>query len=118
VRWPACRVEVAERSMEPAFRPGDWLLVWRGAGRRAPGVRPGQVVIAQHPGDRRLLLLKRVAWREPGGWWLASDNPLAGAVDSARFGPVPPGLIVGRVLLRYRRGRRRVPAAADPPGAP
>ena len=35
----------------------------------------------------------------------ASDNPQAGAVDSRAFGVVPPSLIEGRVLWRYRRGR-------------
>ena len=112
-RWPIMRVAVAENSMVPALRPGDWLLAWRT--RR---VRPGQVVLAIHPGRPGFLLVKRVAWGEEprgggagsgaaGGWWLASDNPGAGAVDSARFGPVPPELIVARVLLRYWPVRRR-----------
>ncbi|HUL26549.1 MAG TPA: nickel-type superoxide dismutase maturation protease [Streptosporangiaceae bacterium] len=106
MRWPIWRVAVAERSMQPALDPGDWLLV-----RRAirPGhvlrLRPGQVVVARHPGRPDLLLVKRAARQEGGGWWLASDNPGAGAVDSRAFGPVPPSLIEGRVLLRYHRGR-------------
>ena len=105
--WPVIRVAVAEHSMVPALLPGDWLLAWRT--RR---VRPGQVVLAWHPQRPGFLLVKRVAWWEqaaPGGWWLASDNPGAGAVDSARFGPVPADLIVARVLLRYWPIRRRQP---------
>ncbi len=114
MRWPLWRVAVAERSMEPALLPGDWLIVWRGLLTRrhpAPGqavkVRPGQLVIARHPGLPGTLLVKRVAWREAGGWWLVSDNPSAGGVDSFRFGPVPPDLVEGRVLLRYWPPRRR-----------
>jgi hypothetical protein len=132
-RWPVVRVSVAEESMTPALRPGDWLLAWRT--RR---VRPGQVVLAWHPQRPGFLLVKRVAWAEPGGtpgargdggrepamreasppcgagegasgWWLASDNPVAGAVDSARFGPVPAEKIVARVLFRYWPVRRRPP---------
>jgi nickel-type superoxide dismutase maturation protease len=99
--WPLLRVAVAERSMEPALRPGDWLLA-----RRTRRVRPGQVVLAWHPQRPGFLLVKRAAWLEPGGWWLASDNPAAGAVDSARFGPVPAGNIVAVVLLRYWPVRR------------
>lgn len=38
---------------------------------------------------------------EADGWWLESDNPEAGAVDSRAFGPVPAELIEGRVLVRY-----------------
>jgi nickel-type superoxide dismutase maturation protease len=100
VHWPIGRVKVAERSMEPALRPGDWLLV-----RRTRRIRPGQIVLARHPERPDMLLVKRVACRVYGGWWLASDNPGAGAVDSRRFGAVPGPLIVGRVLARYRRPR-------------
>jgi nickel-type superoxide dismutase maturation protease len=104
VHWPVIRVAVAERSMEPALRPGDWLLV-----RRTRRIRAGQIVVARHPGRSGLLIVKRAARRVEGegggGWWLESDNPGAGAVDSRRFGPVPPALIEGRVLLRYWRSR-------------
>jgi signal peptidase I len=120
VRWPVWRVVVAERSMEPALLPGDRLLVWRGLGPRrlravdaaGPGrrigVTAGQVVVARDPQQPELLVVKRAAWREAGGWWVTADNPGAGGVDSFRFGPVPLNLIEGRVLGRYwpvwRRG--------------
>ena len=117
-RWPVMRVAVAEESMTPALRPGDWLLAWR-----TDRVRPGQVVLAWHPQRPGFLLVKRVAWQveasgearaggatgEGSGWWLASDNPAAGAIDSARFGPVPAEKIVARVLFRYWPVRRRPP---------
>jgi nickel-type superoxide dismutase maturation protease len=105
--WPLLRVEVAEQSMLPALRPGDWLLA-----RRTRRVRAGQVVLAWHPERPGFLLVKRAARRVEGdgevggGWWLESDNPAAGAVDSSRFGPVPAEKIVGRVLVRYWRPRR------------
>jgi len=95
-RWPLLRVEVAEQSMLPALRPGDWLLA-----RRTRRIRPGQVVLAWHPARPDFLLIKRAARRVEGGWWLVSDNPAAGAVDSGRFGPVGEEMIVGRVLARY-----------------
>ena len=100
MHWPVLRVTVAERSMQPALNPGDWLLV-----RRTRRVRPGQIVLARHPGRPDLLLVKRAARRDGDGWWLASDNPAAGAVDSRRFGVVPRALIVGHVLGRYHRAR-------------
>ncbi len=105
MRWPIWRIAVAERSMQPALDPGDWILARRTI---RPGrtlrLQPGQIVVARHPGRPGLLIIKRVARREPGGWWLSSDNPGAGAVDSRAFGPVPPDLIEGRVLRRYHRG--------------
>ena len=107
MRWPLWRVAVAERSMEPALRPGDWLVVRR---TMVPGrslrVRAGQLVVARHPGRPGLLIVKRAARLDAGGWWLASDNPAAGAVDSRAFGAIPGHLIEGRVLLRYRRAYR------------
>ena len=105
-RAPLLRVKVAEVSMLPALRPGDWLLV-----RRTRRIRPGQIVLARHPGRPDMLIVKRAARRvevdreAAGGWWLTSDNPAPAAVDSRRFGPVPDALIEGRVLLRYWRPR-------------
>ena len=99
---PLVRIAVAERSMEPVLRPGDWLLV-----RRTRRVRAGQIVVARHPGRPAMLIVKRAARRQDGGWWLESANPAAGAVDSARFGVVPDALIEGRVLVRYWPLRRR-----------
>jgi len=107
MRWPFWRVAVAERFMEPALHPGDWLFVYRTITRGRPlRVRPGQVVVARHPERPDMLIVKRAARRERDGWWLTSDNPAAGAVDSRAFGTVPLGLIEGRVLVRYRRSRR------------
>jgi nickel-type superoxide dismutase maturation protease len=104
VHWPIWRAKVTERSMEPALRPGDCLLI-----RRTRRIRPGQVVVARHPDRPEMLLVKRAARRAGGGWWLESDNPGAGAVDSRRFGAVPGSLIEGRVLVRYWRARSLLP---------
>ncbi len=104
MRWPLARFAVAERSMEPSLRPGDWLLVWRGFRvGNPPRVRAGQIVIARHPGRADMLVIKRAVRRHADGWWLASDNQDAGAVDSRSFGPVPQAAIEGRLLLRYHR---------------
>jgi nickel-type superoxide dismutase maturation protease len=102
MRWPLWRVAVAERSMEPTLRPGDWLVVLR-----TTRVRPGQVVISRHPGRPGMLVVKRAAQRGPAGWWLISDSENGAAVDSRAFGAVPAQLIEGRVLLRYWPLRRR-----------
>ncbi|MWK33640.1 nickel-type superoxide dismutase maturation protease [Actinomadura sp. J1-007] len=90
-------VEVEGASMLPALRPGDWLLVLNGA-----RVAPGDLVVARHPRRDGLLVVKRAAHREAGGWWLESDNQGApGRQDSWDFGAVPDGLVEGRVVARY-----------------
>jgi hypothetical protein len=65
-------------------------------------------VIARHPDLPGLLLVKRAVRWEQGGWWLESDNLEVGAIDSRRFGIVPPELIEGRVLARYWPLRREM----------
>ena len=107
MRWPITRVAVSNRSMQPALNPGDWLFVRRTIRPgRTVRIRPGQFVVARHPGRPHVLIVKRAVRREPGGWWLEADNPVAGAVDSRVFGAVPAALIEGRVLWRYRPVRR------------
>ena len=87
--------------MEPGLMPGDRLIAWRGFRSRAVHVAAGQVLVARHPQDAGMLIVKRAAWREADGWWVTADNPAAGGVDSLRLGPVPSALIEGRVLGRY-----------------
>ncbi|NDU73027.1 S26 family signal peptidase [Actinomadura sp. DSM 109109] len=90
-------VEVTGESMLPGLRPGDWLVVHRGA-RPAPG----DVVVAEHPERSGLLVVKRASHRSADGWWLESDNQLApGRQDSWDFGAVPDRLVRGRVIARY-----------------
>lgn len=89
-------VEVTGESMLPVLRPGDWLLV-----RTGTRIVPGSVVVARHPRED-VLIVKRAAHRDAGGWWLESDNQrAAGRQDSWDFGAVPDDLIVGRVVMRY-----------------
>jgi nickel-type superoxide dismutase maturation protease len=88
--------------MLPTLRPGDWCLV-RVGGR---AVRPGDVVVVERPDRPGLLVVKRIVRREPGGWWLAGDNP-AQSDDSRVFGPVPDDDVRGRLVWRYHPLRRR-----------
>lgn len=99
--WPPLRrFEVAERSMEPAFEPGDYLV--------ASGwlrVRPGHVVVLEHPERAGFWLVKRVEGIEGTEARVVSDNRDATLADSRSFGPVPlAGLY--RVVLRYWPPRR------------
>jgi hypothetical protein len=87
-------VAVSGDSMRPTLRPGDACLVDYGA-----RIEPDAVVVARLPG--RGLGVKRAALHDSvDGWFLQSDDPLNGT-DSATFGFVPDGEVLGRVLLRY-----------------
>lgn len=52
---PIARFEVAEGSMEPALRPGDYLVT-----RRSGNIRRGDVVVFTHPHRPGFWLVKRV----------------------------------------------------------
>ena len=96
--------------MEPTLHDGDRLLV-RWGGRRA---RPGAVAVVRLPD--RPLSIKRLAFREPGGWWVERDNPALG-VDSWQIGAVSDHDLIGVAMFRLSPGPGRI-AAQTPRDAP
>jgi signal peptidase I len=96
-------VEVAGASMRPTLEPGDWALAVRT--RR---VRRGDVVVVEHPERPGFELVKRVTHLRgdvaPDGLglvdrvWVEGDDP-EGSSDSRSFGPLPIGLVRGRVWV-------------------
>jgi nickel-type superoxide dismutase maturation protease len=105
-RWRPFRVAVEGDSMEPSFRAGDRLFATR------PGrVRPGDVVVAEHPSRPGFELIKRVRYG-PGdlspdgttlgddGYWIEGDRPER-STDSRQFGPIRRAGIRGVVRWRY-----------------
>ncbi|MCX4829281.1 nickel-type superoxide dismutase maturation protease [Streptomyces sp. NBC_00006] len=92
-------IEVEGPSMVPTLYPGDWMLVQHGA-----RVRAGDVIVLRHPFQQDLLVVKRIAERREGGWWVRGDNPGAGG-DSTVYGVVPDELVLAKVRGRLRRRR-------------
>lgn len=102
------RYEIADHSMEPTLRPGDWVIAWQRPGR----VRVGDVVVVEHPHRPGFEMVKRIAAvagrpaPDSGipvrGVWLLGDNPQAGSVDSRVMGAFPDSSLQARVFARYR----------------
>jgi nickel-type superoxide dismutase maturation protease len=90
---PVYPVLVNGPSMAPALRHGDMLFVRRG-GRP---IRPGDIVVARFRARPGLLVVKRAARPQDGGWWIVGDNEFA-TDDSRVFGVAD---VIGRVLCRY-----------------
>jgi len=89
--------------MEPTLLEGDVVLVDPRAYRNAPPADL-DVVVAEHPQQRKLQIVKRVEFSTDEGSYLKSDNAEAlDAGDSRRFGIVPPALIVGQVVAKIPR---------------
>lgn len=99
LRWRLTRYEVAEDSMLPTLRPGDWVL----GVRRPTHLGRGDVVVVDHPQRPGFELVKRVADIGPAGLVLAGDNP-DHSTDSRHFGPVAVGAVRARLLLVYHPG--------------
>jgi phage repressor protein C with HTH and peptisase S24 domain len=91
-------VRVVGPSMAPTLRHGDTVLV-----RYDAVVRRGDVVLARFRSMPDRLVLKRAVHAVDGGWWVASDNALAGG-DSAAHGVAD---VQARVVLRVRPGLPR-----------
>ncbi len=92
---------VRGRSMLPTLREGDRLLVHHGAEPRR-----GRLVVVRLPDGT--VAVKRATLREPGGWWVDSDNPAEG-VDSSTVGTIPDAAVLAVVRCRlWPLVRRRV----------
>ena len=88
---------VADTSMQPALRHGDRVLV-----ARWPAPRVGDMVVVRDPESGSRFLVKRLRARTARGELvLSGDNPNVSR-DSRLFGALPRGLLVGKVVWRYR----------------
>jgi phage repressor protein C with HTH and peptisase S24 domain len=84
---------VRGRSMLPTLREGDRLVVQHGARPRR-----GRLVVVRLPGG--IVAVKRATLREPDGWWVDSDNPAEGGVDSSVVGTIPDDAVLAVVRGR------------------
>jgi nickel-type superoxide dismutase maturation protease len=104
-RWRPFRVEVEGESMSPSLEPGDWLVAIR-----VHAIRPGMLVVVEHPGRPNYEMVKRVAAVPgdrigdralgPDEYWILGDNEEA-STDSRQFGSLSIRAIRGRVAVRY-----------------
>ncbi|CAH1722433.1 mitochondrial inner membrane protease subunit 1 isoform X1 [Aphis gossypii] len=99
-------------SMEPSIHSGDLVIIQRSS-KMFNHVDKGDVVVTKSPEDYNKFILKRVKAVDGqmvrrginyqvvprGSVWLEGDNQ-ANSKDSWEFGPVPKGLIHGRVVCR------------------
>jgi signal peptidase I len=100
---------IDDHSMEPTLHPGDYVL-----GVRRRHVRPGEVVVFDHPRRPGFEMVKRVVAGPgqqvgqitlgSGEFWVRGDNRAAGSVDSRAMGPIPLERLRARLFCRYRPG--------------
>ena len=113
-RWLAGtrrRYRVTGASMEPTVHDREFVLV-----DEARQPRPGELALARHPERRLLTVVKRVASIGPDGFVMASDNPAEGT-DSRHWGPLPPELVTGTVVLVLDRPLASLAPVGEPAAA-
>ena len=103
------RFRVTGASMFPLLKPGDEVLLDRRAYHSA-APSPGDIVVAEHPSHRGLLIIKRlVAVHPDGSLNLKGENPF----ESTDFHALPPGKIIGRVSCVFSRAQPPDAASGD-----
>lgn len=88
---------VKEQSMEPWAREGDFVLVDR-TSYLFFKPRVGHVVVAKHPENCDLFLLKRIVAEKKGLYWIEGNNA-SKSIDSRNFGWLRKEYIVGKVYI-------------------
>ena len=99
------RVVVAGNSMSPTINQGDWLIVRKLSGQKHR-LKIGKLYLVADPVRPGVALLKRLkdSRMEHGviRYWVEGDNPAS--TDSKNWGWLESELILGKVLIRYKRG--------------
>jgi hypothetical protein len=102
-------VRVAGGSMLPAYRDGDWLFVsWLDL---APGLEAvgnslvSKVVVVEREERPGIFLVKRVQKFHAGNYWVQGDNEES--TDSRSWGWIPANEVVGVVLMRIKKSRKK-----------
>ena len=90
--------------MLPSLNPDDRVLVRRTtADTDTPPL--GAVVVAWHPSQPRLRLIKRLESLSNAGMMLLGDNP-SSSTDSRQLGPIPRSALIGVVTSRVTPAKR------------
>ena len=90
--------------MAPTLNPDDRVLVQRvSAIKDTPPL--GTVVVAWHPSQPGLRLIKRLQSLESNGMMLLGDNPFF-STDSRQLGPIPRSALIGIVVSRVTPSKK------------
>ncbi|MBU6230540.1 MAG: nickel-type superoxide dismutase maturation protease [Cyanobacteria bacterium REEB459] len=93
------RLRVVGESMMPLLQPGEEVLVDPNSYRRHPP-QPGDLVVASHPHQPGLELIKWVVYGQGDLYFIAGIN-LGASTDSRSFGLVSRAHLLGRVVCRF-----------------
>ncbi|MBI2005539.1 MAG: signal peptidase I [Candidatus Aenigmarchaeota archaeon] len=96
--FPIMRFKIEDRSMEPAFKSGDYVIVNKLAYIfRNPSKE--DVIVFRHPKEKNKFLIKRISLvTNSDEYFVVGDNKNF-SQDSRHFGPIKKDLIIGKFLF-------------------
>ena len=106
-------VKVSGSSMSPTFMNGDWILI-KQITKSAHPLKLQSVYLINDPERPGIKLLKRVKAVEVDEivgkkaqftYWFEGDHP--SSTDSRKWGWLKQDQVVGKVVVRYRKGRAK-----------
>lgn len=100
--FPFIHFKVRDRSMEPAIKPGDYVLVNKLAylfGKPSKG----DVIVFKHPREKNKFLIKRIASITVSGEYFVVGDNKSQSNDSRNFGSIKKNLIVGKLFIHIKQ---------------
>ncbi len=95
------RFRVEDKSMEPAFRAGDFILVNKLAYKFGSPSR-GDAIVIKHPVEKTKFLLKRISViTNSDKFYVVGDNRNF-SQDSRHFGAIEKDSIIGKVWIHVK----------------
>lgn len=99
---PISRFKIEDRSMEPDFKHGDYVIVNKLA-YVFGNPSKGDVVVFKYPKEKNKFLIKRISLiTNSDEYYVTGDNKNY-SQDSRHFGPIKKDLIIGKVWISVRK---------------
>lgn len=98
---PIMRFKVEDRSMEPTFKEGDYVLVNK-LSYLFKNPSKDDVVVLTHPKEKNRILIKRITLVTTSGEYYVVGDKRIYSQDSRHFGPVKKDSIIGKVWIHLK----------------
>jgi len=99
--FPLIRFRIEDRSMEPALKQNDYVIVNKFAyvfGKP----KKNDIIVFKHPRGKKKFLIKRIHKINGNKLFVVGDNKTY-STDSRHFGAINKHLIIGKLLMHVKR---------------
>ena len=100
--FPITRFKIEDRSMEPNFKSGDYVLVNKLA-YAFGNPSKGDIIVFKHPKEKDRILIKRVSLVSNSDEYYVTGDNKDFSQDSRHFGEIKKDLIIGKVWIHIKK---------------